>query len=204
MDRPWVIVLNSGSMPGLVATAAAAEKPFLAGLYVHEGRPADTWYHQSFLSQVERFSVRRPLELDLPQLSVRPERAASLALRWPQLLMAAAAAALEIKAERLVWPVQVGEDSDAIARVTQLVLLVQQTVEVEAGRDLRIDTPLVELTDKQLVEMGHQMDLPWELSRSCVSDTAQPCGSCGGCLERRKAFAQAGIADPGQLVAIPQ
>jgi 7-cyano-7-deazaguanine synthase len=38
--------------------------------------------------------------------------------------------------------------------------------------------------------------VPWQLSRSCQTDQAQACGTCGRCVQRRAAFEQAGVVDP--------
>ena len=153
--------------------------------------------------QVERFGAVKQLELTMPHLrsaanavdveSPTPPRAP---LADMQLITAAASVAIQNDAERLVWPIQPGDDFRMIAHVTETILMVQQLVRFVHDRDLEIETPLLELTDRQLVEVGHQMDVPWEMSRSCLMQTAEPCFRCAGCRWRAKAFSQASILDP--------
>jgi 7-cyano-7-deazaguanine synthase len=113
-----------------------------------------------------------------------------------QLLSAAASEAVRLEAERLIWPVRLGEDFDAVARVTETVQLVQQLVELGHDHSLRVETPLLEMTMTEAVEAGHQMQVPWELARSCRSRQQKPCGRCEGCRARRDAFNELGLVDP--------
>lgn len=69
---------------------------------------------------------------------------------------------------------------------------------VEEGQDLRIHTPLIELTKRQIIELGLSLGVDYALTHSCYDPdpVGRPCGSCDSCLLRRKGFAELGIEDP--------
>jgi 7-cyano-7-deazaguanine synthase in queuosine biosynthesis len=201
-------MLHDGSMQSLVATAMYAEKPKLLAVYVHDGRSNDVRAFECFGHQIERYNVPKRLELTLTHLGASADAATAepgvgprVPLADMQELMAGAGLALQLKAERLIWPVQVGDDFEVLARMTESVLLVQQIIRLERSVELAIDLPLLEMNDRQLVEVGMQMEVPWTLSRSCEARTSEPCGQCAGCKRRAAAFEAAAIDDPLQLTA---
>ncbi|MGE0616756.1 MAG: 7-cyano-7-deazaguanine synthase QueC [Bacteriovoracia bacterium] len=65
--------------------------------------------------------------------------------------------------------------------------------------DLRIHTPLMELTKAQTVKMARELPKGWEalaMSWTCYEGGAKPCGECPACELRKKGFAEAGETDP--------
>jgi 7-cyano-7-deazaguanine synthase len=55
--------------------------------------------------------------------------------------------------------------------------------------------PILDMTDRQLVELGGQMNVPWAMSWSCLHAGDLPCGGCQACIRRAQGFKEAGIAD---------
>ena len=53
---------------------------------------------------------------------------------------------------------------------------------------LALLTPLAHLTPQHVVEMGDQVNAPWEKTWSCLGTGAEQCGVCGGCVAREEAF----------------
>jgi 7-cyano-7-deazaguanine synthase len=62
--------------------------------------------------------------------------------------------------------------------------------------DFRLLAPFAEMTKTDIVRLGAKLDAPMELSWSCYRGAEWHCGTCGTCVERREAFAEAGVADP--------
>jgi 7-cyano-7-deazaguanine synthase len=63
--------------------------------------------------------------------------------------------------------------------------------------------PLAEFDKPQVMRLG--VHLPLELTFSCLNPSDERhCGACNKCAERRKAFLQAGIADPTSYRAVPR
>ncbi len=191
------LVLNDGGLRSLAATSTliGGQRPIL--LYVHDGRVGDDHCHAHFTEQADYFHAARRIELSLPHLSKRrgpTDQPAALA-RF-QLLAAAAGQAATHRVERVIWPINVGEHFDELATISEALVLLEHAVELETARQITIETPLLELTLKQVVELGEQSAVPWRLARSCRGVEAEPCGQCAGCLERAAAFEAAGIEDP--------
>jgi len=64
------------------------------------------------------------------------------------------------------------------------------------GIGIKIMTPVIDKTKKEIVEAGRDLGVPFEHTWSCYNGEAEPCGICESCLFRVKAFEQAGIPDP--------
>ena len=69
---------------------------------------------------------------------------------------------------------------------------------VEGRQALRIHTPLMTLSKRQIVELGVSLGVDYALTTSCYDPTpqGQACGRCDACQLRRKGFAEAGVVDP--------
>jgi len=53
--------------------------------------------------------------------------------------------------------------------------------------------PLIEMDKIEVIRLGHVLRVPFELTWSCYHNAEVPCGTCESCLERRDAFAKAGV-----------
>jgi len=67
---------------------------------------------------------------------------------------------------------------------------------VADGRKIRIETPLIQLSKKQIVQLGVKLAAPLQLTTSCYRGGEVACGTCDSCLLRLKGFAEAGLTDP--------
>jgi len=61
---------------------------------------------------------------------------------------------------------------------------------------VRLLRPFVGKTKADLVRIGAGLGVPFERTWSCYRGGEYHCGRCGTCVERREAFAIAGVADP--------
>jgi len=75
---------------------------------------------------------------------------------------------------------------------------------VEGTLPVRIQTPLLHLTKRQIVELGHSLGVDYALTLSCYdpSSDGRACGHCDSCQLRRRGFVEAGVADPTRYVGI--
>ena len=62
--------------------------------------------------------------------------------------------------------------------------------------DIKIETPLLYKTKKEIVELAVKLGVPLELTWSCYSGGKKPCGKCDSCILRAKGFALVGRKDP--------
>lgn len=65
-----------------------------------------------------------------------------------------------------------------------------------SGKQLKIKAPFVNLTKSEVVKKGLELKVPYELTWSCYEGKEKPCGKCGTCIDRKKAFEKNGIKDP--------
>ncbi len=61
---------------------------------------------------------------------------------------------------------------------------------------ISIKTPIIDKMKHEIIQIGRQLNVPFELSWSCYVDNQTACGECDSCLLRIRAFKQAGIKDP--------
>jgi 7-cyano-7-deazaguanine synthase len=68
---------------------------------------------------------------------------------------------------------------------------------VEGRTHLKIHTPLLQLSKAGIVQLAHELGVPFGLTHSCYDPAPDgtACGECDACLLRRKGFEEAGIED---------
>lgn len=65
-----------------------------------------------------------------------------------------------------------------------------------SGKQLRIEAPFVGVTKADVVKKGIELGVPFELTWSCYEGGEKPCGVCGTCIDRARAFKLNGFDDP--------
>lgn len=64
------------------------------------------------------------------------------------------------------------------------------------GGELRMEAPFVEWSKADIVKRGLELGVPYELTWSCYEGADYPCGTCGTCIDRNRAFELNGVRDP--------
>jgi len=62
--------------------------------------------------------------------------------------------------------------------------------------NIKIITPVIHYTKKQIIETGVKLKAPLDLTWSCYRNEVTACGICDSCALRLRGFSQAGIKDP--------
>ncbi|SNT07211.1 7-cyano-7-deazaguanine synthase [Granulicella rosea] len=62
--------------------------------------------------------------------------------------------------------------------------------------DIQVETPLIALRKKEIVELGVEVGAPFHVSWSCYAGEREACGACESCALRLRAFREAGGVDP--------
>ncbi len=65
-----------------------------------------------------------------------------------------------------------------------------------SGKQLEIKAPFVNMNKADIVKKGIELSVPYHLTWSCYEGNEKPCGVCGTCIDRIKAFEENGISDP--------
>lgn len=211
--------MNSGGLRSLVATAVSVASPQRPRVrLLHFRRPssgdqsAPAGRAAAVLRQADHFNLGEVIEIEdslvwhqsanppaaiaVPTSHPVAVPAARLALSRGRRLLAAIAQASLLQAARVVDPCQYNGDFDAITRASEQIILAQHLARLENPDAPSIDTPLAEMTDRQLVELGVHLGVAWEMAWSCDLDGASPCGDCTGCRRRQGMFDATGLEDP--------
>jgi 7-cyano-7-deazaguanine synthase len=73
---------------------------------------------------------------------------------------------------------------------------------VEGTAPITIRTPLIDLSKREIIELGQRLGVDYSLTTSCYDPTADgaACGHCDACQLRLRGFREAGTSDPGLYV----
>jgi 7-cyano-7-deazaguanine synthase len=130
--------------------------------------------------------------VDVPD-QASPDEAVYLFGRNPLMLIKPALWCVQHGIERLALATLAGNPFDDAK--PEFFAHFSQMLHAATGRQLEITRPFCQLSKRRLMELGRH--LPLQLTFSCLSPVdGLHCGRCNKCAERRKAFADLGIADP--------
>ena len=73
---------------------------------------------------------------------------------------------------------------------------IKEAIYIGSGNMLKVEAPFVKLKKSDVVKIGLELNVPYELTWSCYEGNEKPCGICATCIDRREAFEKNGIADP--------
>lgn len=62
--------------------------------------------------------------------------------------------------------------------------------------DVRVEAPYTNLSKADIVRRGTALGIDYAKTWSCYKGSEMHCGKCGTCVERKEAFADAGVKDP--------
>src|SRR5579859_4775779 len=199
MAKELAIILNNGSVNSAVVTALAAQKFRLVMLHVivggdeEEGGETARRTRVAFDQQTAHFKPYREHAMELPFISQlqapggpkknfdgaeprQQSRANTQLLELVPVLGAAARFAGHYQAAAIYLGLRAGPGADELAQATEFTQIWQEMMQLPCGMsDLEIATPLLVLEPWQVVDLGYQVNVPFERTWSCVSDAAEPC-----------------------------
>jgi 7-cyano-7-deazaguanine synthase len=70
------------------------------------------------------------------------------------------------------------------------------TKQGRVGEPISIIAPLINLKKTEIIQLGNQLGVPWEITWSCYAGEEKACGVCDSCLLRLAAFEELGLVDP--------
>lgn len=74
-----------------------------------------------------------------------------------------------------------------------------KAINIGTYKKVQLRAPLVNLNKAGVVKIGLDLHVPYELTWSCYEGKDKPCGVCGTCIDRARAFAENGVKDPALI-----
>lgn len=112
------------------------------------------------------------------------------------LLAVAIAVAVAEGAERVMYGAHAGDHAIYPDCRPDFYAAMQKAARLADWMPVELVAPFVQMTKAQIVETGHRLRVPFEMTWSCYEGGDVHCGKCGTCVERREAFALANVYDP--------
>ena len=213
------VVLVSGGMDSCVTTAIASkENERLAFLHVNYGQRTEARELQAFNDMKSFYNVSEDLIVDMKHLNKIggssltdmsiPVSDADLnnddiptsyvPFRNANILSAAVSWAEVIDANS-IYIGAVEEDSSGYPDCRRSFYDAFENTISEGTKpktQIKIITPLITLSKKEIILQGIELNAPLNLSWSCYKNEDVPCGECDSCAIRARGFKNAGIIDP--------
>jgi 7-cyano-7-deazaguanine synthase len=213
------ICLVSGGMDSCVTAAIAkAENDEIAFLHISYGQRTERRERKAFNDIADFYNVEKRLDVSIEYLakiggssltdesievteanleskeiptSYVPFRNAnmlSIATSWAEVLRANA-----------IYIGAVAEDSSGYPDCRpEFYEAFEKTIEkgTKPDTNIKIKTPIIELSKAEIVRKGLELNAPLHLSWSCYRSEDLACGTCDSCALRLRGFAQANLSDP--------
>jgi 7-cyano-7-deazaguanine synthase len=219
-ERPAAVVALSGGLDSCVTAALAAQENRLALLHVTYGQRTAARERRAFDDIADAFGVpagrRLVAELsylariggssltdpardvpadgargsDIPNTYVpfRNTHILSVAVSWAEVIAAPRVYIGAVESDGSGYP------DCRPAYFAAFQSLVDLGTRPET--DVRIETPVLAMRKADIVRRGVELGAPLHLTWSCYQETERACGRCDSCVLRRRAFEEAGVADP--------
>lgn len=65
---------------------------------------------------------------------------------------------------------------------------IDKTINIGSSNKVKVNAPFINFTKKEIVKLGKKLHVPYKMTYSCYNGTTPPCGKCGTCIDRKKAF----------------
>ena len=216
--RMKAVVLMSGGMDSCVTAAIASQNYEIAALHASYGQRTERRELQSFQALADYFGAIQRLTVGLDHFrtiggssltdSTMPVHDADLSNRdIPNTyvpfrnahFLSIATSWAEVLGARKIFIGAVWEDSSGYPDCRPEYYEAFNSV-IRAGTrpttNITIETPLIHLSKRDIVQRGIELNAPFHLTWSCYRNSDIACGACDSCALRLRAFQQAGVEDP--------
>jgi len=111
-------------------------------------------------------------------------------------LSVAAAVAAQLEATTMFFAAHKGDYIQWPYRDCHPLYIRHMAEAIRRATDITLIAPFIEMTKAQIVSVGAGSGAPFELTYSCYKGGEIHCGVCATCIDRKKAFEEAGVNDP--------
>ena len=225
-DRRKAVVLLSGGMDSCVTAAIAREdhgRDNLALLHASYGQRTEQRERRAFQEIADFYGVGERLMVQLDhfraiggsaltdQKIAVPENALGASRGHPSAItvtyvpfrnahfLSVAVSWAEAIGAGAIYIGAVAEDSSGYPDCRpEYYRVFQELIRVGTRPETQIEivTPVIRMKKSEILRTGLELGAPLHLTWSCYQNEDAACGVCDSCLLRRRAFAEAGMADP--------
>ncbi len=204
-------------MDSALTAAIASECHQLLFMHANYGQRTQARELKAFRDLAKHFKAVKTLEIELTHLKkigassltdkhIRVEKANLRSKKIPSSyvpfrnanLLAAAVSWAEAEGASKIYIGAVEEDSSGYPDCRRIFFNSFEDMiskGTKPGKRIRIITPLIKMSKRQIVLKSHEMKVPIELTWSCYKSSAKACGECDSCALRLRGFRQAGLED---------
>ena len=225
MGKELAVVAVSGGLDSCITTAIANQDYNLALVHINYGQRTESKELESFHRIADYYNVEKKLVIDFAHfqkiggssltdksmavtkadLEAKEVPSSYVPFRNANILSACVSWAEIIKA-RAIFIGAVHEDSSGYPDCRpEFFKSFEETVNLGTKPETRINisTPIIDLSKKEIIELGLKLEAPLELTWSCYSSESEACGVCDSCALRLRGFQSLNVVDPIPYKEIP-
>lgn len=116
-------------------------------------------------------------------------------------LSAAVAYAVSVGADKIFYGAQGSDEPFYPDCRREFYEAFEKAARLGTCQEISIQAPFSGMRKSDLFKIGQQLGVPFEATWSCYLDGTKHCGLCESCVNRKKAFQEAGITDPTKYEA---
>ncbi len=215
----FAIILVSGGMDSCVTAAIAREEnDEIAFLHISYGQLTERRERQAFNDIADFYNVEKRLDVSIEYLvkiggssltdkSIEVSEANLESAEIPTSyvpfrnanMLSIATSWAEVLGANRVYIGAVAEDSSGYPDCRpEFYAAFEKTIETgtKPETNIKIKTPIIELSKAEIVKKGLESGAPLHLSWSCYRSEDLACGTCDSCALRLRGFENAGEIDP--------
>ena len=213
------IILVSGGMDSCVTAAIAKnETTEIAFLHISYGQRTEQRERKAFNDIADFYNIEKRFDVSIEYLAkiggssltdekieVTEANLESMEIPTSYVpfrngnMLSIATAWAEVLRANSIYIGAVAEDSSGYPDCRpEFYTAFEKTIETGTKPDtnIKIKTPIIELSKAEIVKKGLELNAPLHLSWSCYRSEDLACGTCDSCALRLRGFEQAGEVDP--------
>jgi len=212
------IVLVSGGMDSALTAAIADKKYSLCFLHVNYGQRTESRELKAFYDIADYFNVKKKLVVNIGYLknlgsssltdkNIEVSKADLKSKSIPSSyvpfrnanILSIAVSWAEVSGISRIFIGAVEEDSSGYPDCRKKFFRDFEKMAntgTKPDTKIRIETPLINLSKKEIVLKSVKLKSPLHLTWSCYKSNSTACGECDSCALRLRGFQKAGIKDP--------
>ena len=205
MKNSNTLIINNGDIAGLAALATLDRLDRAIIWHPVFSDPASLRRKIAIAEQTVHYGIEQIIKADFTSaLPVETENTNSNSIHTTNamqtlqdagIVLFAAAEARKHRCGKLIWPTHGNQDYNYISEALERKILLNHIIDLnnEGLEKLTLDTPFLDLSDNEIVDIALRSDAPIKTAWWCDHDGDKNCGGCDQCNRWRKAFDKAGM-----------